>query len=163
MKQYLYQYYLNKTHEKIACEQESSLMHCKMERSTIYSDKDLNLVLFPKPCVFPDMSHAAQPSSPFCPPVYLHFNLWPHRDIMLTSGPHFSLCPQNVFFLFPSHSLFQKESYCAFLWSAPPLPAICIVPLQKGSVLTHLCLVLALSPTLKSSHLSFCLSSVYIL
>ncbi len=123
------------------------------------------------------MSHAAQPSSsppPSSSPspspsllVHLLSDLWPHTDIMLTSGPHLSLCPQTsrVFSFSPPKPPSpppKKESCCSVLWSTPSITSCLIsAPYRREVFLTHLSafsLSLSLSLSL-SIYLSHCLLS----
>lgn len=118
-------------------------------------------------CVFLDMSHAAQPSSsPSPPPPLLHLlsDLWPHTDIMLTSGPHLSLCPQTscVFSspTLPNHlSPPQKKKrkvIALFCDQPPPSPVLCLAPPTGGRCFWLTCLLFFLSLSLSIS-LSLCL------
>lgn len=122
-------------------------------------------------CVFLDMSHAAQPSSSPSPPPLLHLlsDLWPHTDVMLTSGPHLSLCPQTscVFSsphptqaTSPPQKKKKKESYCSVLWSTPSITSFMLsAPYRREVFLTHLSpflsvslfLSLALSPSTQTT------------
>lgn len=105
-------------------------------------------------CVFLDMSHAAQPSSSPSPPPLLHLlsDLWPHTDIMLTSGPHLSLCPQTSCVFSSPHPtqatspLKKKRNVIALFCDQPPSsPVLCLAPPTGGRCFWLTCLLFFLS------------------